>query len=124
MIIQHHKILVKLSHQLLSLVIIQLIIEFVTTLPEELRRHVHVEFAQPIGETRGFTMEVVDMAAEQRGWATDHPFTLVTADNGINSVRLPACQPATLPNQRVAVRTTSSGSSAPMARNGRRNAST
>ena len=61
------------------------IIEFVKTLPQELRRHVHVEFAQPIGETRGFTMELVDMAAEQRGWATDHPFTLITADNGINS---------------------------------------
>lgn len=61
------------------------IIEFVKTLPEELRKHVHVEYAQPIGETRGFTLEVVDMAAEHRGWATDHPFTLVTADNGINS---------------------------------------
>ncbi|MNV72249.1 hypothetical protein D3C71_1653250 [compost metagenome] len=46
------------------------------------------------------------------------------ADSGINNVRLPACQPATAPNQRVAMRETSHGSHAPIARNGRRSAST
>lgn len=62
-----------------------ILIEFLKTLPEDMRRRVHVEYAQPIGTTRGFNLEVVDLACEARGWATDHPYTIVTADNGINS---------------------------------------
>lgn len=61
------------------------ILEFLKIIPEDMRPNIHVEFAQPIGGARGLTQEVVDLAVEARGWAPDHPFTIVTADNGINS---------------------------------------
>lgn len=61
------------------------LMEFVACLPEHQQKLVHVEYAQPIGASRGLTHEVTQLAVEARDWAADQPFTLVTADNGINN---------------------------------------
>ena len=61
------------------------LIEFVKALPSAFQARVHVEYAQPIAESRGITAEVVTLAAESRGWQANDRFMVVTADNGINS---------------------------------------
>lgn len=61
------------------------LLEFVKALPRELRRQVHVEYAQPIGNSRGITKEVVDKSFEGRGWKRDQKTVIITADNGINN---------------------------------------
>lgn len=62
-----------------------ILIEFVKALPEQLRELVHIEYAQPIGASRGLTREVVDKAIENRQWSDDQDVLIVTADNGINN---------------------------------------
>ena len=62
-----------------------ILIEFVKALPEELRSLIHIEYAQPIGASRGLTREVVDKAMENRRWGDDQDVLIVTADNGINN---------------------------------------
>lgn len=61
------------------------LLEFVKALPANLRKQVHVEYAQPIGNTRGITKEVVDKSFEGRGWNKDKKTVIITADNGINN---------------------------------------
>lgn len=62
-----------------------ILLEFVQALPPEKRALVHVEYAQPIGASRGLTHEVTELAVNARQWGRDQQFTLVTADNGINN---------------------------------------
>lgn len=61
------------------------LIEFLKVIPEAYRAQVHIEYAQPIGSSRGLTAEVVDLAVGARHWAADKKFTIITADNGINN---------------------------------------
>lgn len=62
-----------------------ILMEFVQSLPSVDQDLVHIEYAQPIGSSRGLTYEVTKLAADARGWEANQPFTLVTADNGINN---------------------------------------
>lgn len=61
------------------------LLEFNKALPPALRPYLHVEYAQPIGQSRGLTFEVTDLAVKARGWASHDTFTIITADNGINN---------------------------------------
>ena len=61
------------------------LLEFSKALPQNLRRQIHVEYAQPIGNTRGLTKEVVDKAFEDRRWSKQEKVLIITADNGINN---------------------------------------
>lgn len=61
------------------------LLEFEKAVGSDLRDLIHVEYAQPIGDARGITLAVVDLATEGRQWPTDLPMLIVTADNGINS---------------------------------------
>lgn len=62
-----------------------ILIEFIKAMPSQFHAQIHVEYAQPIGAERGLTVDVVNKATAARGWAPDHVFTVVTADNGINN---------------------------------------
>ena len=62
-----------------------ILIEFLKALPRDARELVHIEYAQPIGKSRGLTYEIVEKAVESRGWSDDMQFLIVTADNGINN---------------------------------------
>lgn len=61
------------------------LIEFVKCLPAAMQDRIHIEYAMPIGNARGITREIVDLAVEARGWDSNRHFTIVTADNGINN---------------------------------------
>lgn len=61
------------------------LIEFQKTLPPEMTGNIHIEYAMPIGNARGITLEVVELAAKARSWDENKTFTIVTADNGINN---------------------------------------
>lgn len=61
------------------------LLEFVQAIPPEQRKRVNVEYAQPLTQVRGITLEIVAKAATARGWDRDADFLVVTADNGINN---------------------------------------
>jgi hypothetical protein len=62
------------------------LIEYLKTLPKDKRDLIHIEYAQPIGKSRGFNVDLVDLAVNSKGWKDTEDFLIVTADNGINSV--------------------------------------
>lgn len=62
-----------------------ILLEFLKTLPHDLRQLVHIEYAQPLSHTHGLTKEIVDISFEARGWGAGEKVLVVTADNGINN---------------------------------------
>lgn len=62
------------------------LIEYLKTLPKDKRDLIHIEYAQPIGKSRGFNVDLVDLAVNSKGWKDTEDFLIITADNGINSV--------------------------------------
>lgn len=80
-----------------------ILMEFVEALPDTKKRLVHIEYAQPIGASRGLTKEVTDLAVNGRKWDKDQAFTLVTADNGINNQAEVARIEADYPNAFVII---------------------
>lgn len=64
------------------------ILAFEKALPEELKNRFQTLYCQTVnGNTaRGFTVDLVDLWLEKNPNLKDKPFTIVTADNGINSV--------------------------------------
>lgn len=62
------------------------LIEYLKTLPKDKRDLIHIEYAQPIGKSRGFNVDLVDLAVSSKGWKDTEDFLVITADNGINSV--------------------------------------
>lgn len=63
------------------------LIEYLKTLPQEKRDLLHIEYAQPIGKSRGLTVDLVDLAVASKGWKDSDDFLVITADNGINSLQ-------------------------------------
>lgn len=61
------------------------LIEFLKLLPEDKKGLLHIEFAQPIGASRGLTYEIIEKSASSRGWSKNEDFLIITADNGINN---------------------------------------
>lgn len=62
-----------------------ILIEFLKCLPSDVQELIHIEYAQPIGVTRGINYEIVEKATENRGWNEQTKFLMVSADNGINN---------------------------------------
>lgn len=62
------------------------LIEYLKTLPEDKKNLLHIEYAQPIGKSRGFTVDLVDLAVANKNWKEEDDFLIITADNGINSL--------------------------------------
>lgn len=62
-----------------------ILIEFLKLLPEDKKKLIHIEYAQPLGKNHGFTYEMVEHATNYLGWEKDDSFLIITADNGINN---------------------------------------
>ncbi len=63
-----------------------ILLEYLKVIPEEYVNQIHIEYAQPIGGSRGLTKEVVDLAVADKKWKDDEEFLIITADNGINNL--------------------------------------
>lgn len=61
------------------------LIEFMKLIPEDKKKLFHIEYAQAIGVSHGFTYEIMDKFAEANDWKDDKSFLIITADNGINN---------------------------------------
>lgn len=61
------------------------LIEFMKLIPQDKKKLFHIEYAQAIGKSHGFTYEIMDKFAEANNWSNDKSFLIVTADNGINN---------------------------------------
>lgn len=63
------------------------LLEYLKTLPSEKRDLIHIEYAQPIGKSRGLTVDLIDLAVSNKEWSESDNFLIITADNGINSLQ-------------------------------------
>jgi single-stranded DNA-specific DHH superfamily exonuclease len=63
-----------------------ILLEYLKLVPPEYLSQIHIEYAQPIGNSRGLTKEVVDLAVADKKWDKNEDFLIITADNGINNL--------------------------------------